>query len=128
MPELPHSKYNHLLTDWGPNLYIRSPDSPDEEGKMVLPEHSESTKHTVRMTLRESSQEIPLADIPPRELFLKETWCLSQGFPDVNRYRDQGKSYKDNISLEQAYRFRYSVHSHQGRNMAAYRQAWYRRS
>ena len=35
---------------------------------------------------------------------------------------------KDNISLGLAYRFRDSVHYHQGRNMAASRQTWCRRS
>jgi hypothetical protein len=35
---------------------------------------------------------------------------------------------KDNTELGLAYRFRGSVHYHQGRNMAASRQAWYKRS
>ena len=35
---------------------------------------------------------------------------------------------KDNIELGLAYRFRGSVHSHQGRNMAASRQTWGMRS
>jgi hypothetical protein len=35
---------------------------------------------------------------------------------------------KDNILLGLAYRFTGSVHYRQGRNMAASRQAWYRRS
>jgi hypothetical protein len=35
---------------------------------------------------------------------------------------------KDNMYLGLAYWFKGSVHYHQGRNMAASRQAWYRRS
>jgi hypothetical protein len=34
---------------------------------------------------------------------------------------------KDNIQLGMTYRFRGSVHYHQSRNMAASRQAWYRK-
>jgi hypothetical protein len=33
----------------------------------------------------------------------------------VNRHNDQGNSYKDNIELGLAYRFRGSVHYHQSR-------------
>jgi hypothetical protein len=36
----------------------------------------------------------------------------------VNRHHDQCKSYKDNVELGLVYRFRGSVHHHQGRNMA----------
>jgi hypothetical protein len=46
----------------------------------------------------------------------------------VNRHHSQGNSYKDNISLGLAYRFRGSIHYHQGGSMAASRQAWCRRS
>jgi hypothetical protein len=46
----------------------------------------------------------------------------------VNRHHDQGNSYKDNISLGLAYRFRGSVCYYQGSSMAASRQAWRRRS
>ena len=53
---------------------------------------------------------------------------LSQGFTDVNRQDDQGNSIKDNIELGLDYRFRDSVHYHQGRILAASRQGWYRRS
>ena len=38
----------------------------------------------------------------------------------MNRHHDQGNSYKD-ISLGLVYRFRGSVHNHQGRSMAASR-------
>ena len=54
--------------------------------------------------------------------------CLSQGFTAVNWHHDQGKSYKDNIQLGLAYRFRGSVHYHQGVSEAVSRQAWCRRS
>jgi hypothetical protein len=40
----------------------------------------------------------------------------------------EGGSYKDNISLGLANRFRGSVHYHQGRSMAASRRAWYKKS
>ena len=35
---------------------------------------------------------------------------VSQGFTAVNRYHDQGNSYKDNILLGLTYRFRGPVH------------------
>ena len=47
--------------------------------------------------------------------------CLSYSFTAVNRDHDQDNSYKDNIQLGLAYRFRASVHYHQGRSMAASR-------
>jgi hypothetical protein len=46
----------------------------------------------------------------------------------MNRHHDQGNSYKDNILLGLAYKFRGSVQYHQGGNMTASRQAWCRRS
>ena len=46
----------------------------------------------------------------------------------MNRHQDQGNSYKDNIELGLAYRFRGSFRYHQGRNMAMSRKAWCRRS
>jgi len=52
---------------------------------------------------------------------------LSLGFIAVNRHHDQGNSYK-NIQLELAYRFRGSIHYHQGRSMAESRQSWCRKS
>ena len=54
--------------------------------------------------------------------------CLSQGFAAVHRHHDLSNSCKDNIYLGLAYRFRGSVHYHQGRNMEASRQAWCRQS
>jgi hypothetical protein len=48
--------------------------------------------------------------------------CLSQGFTAVNRHHDQGKSYKGQHLIELAYRFRGSVHHHQGESRAASRQ------
>jgi hypothetical protein len=41
------------------------------------------------------------------------------------RHHDQGNSDKD-IQLGLVYRLRVSVHDHQGGNMAASRQVWYR--
>ena len=38
--------------------------------------------------------------------YITNLLCLSQGFTAVNRHYDQGNSYKDNISLRLAYRFR----------------------
>jgi hypothetical protein len=38
--------------------------------------------------------------------------CHSYGVVAVKRHHDHGNSYKDNISLGQAYRFRGSVHCH----------------
>jgi hypothetical protein len=42
---------------------------------------------------------------------------MSQGFTAVNRHHDQGKSYKNNISMELDYSFGGSVHYNQRGSM-----------
>jgi hypothetical protein len=49
--------------------------------------------------------------------------CFSCSFVVVNRHHDQDNSYKNNIYWVVVCRFRGSVHYHQGRSMAASRQA-----
>ena len=62
---------------------------------------------------------------PP--VIFKFPQCLRVSIAE-KRHHDQGKSYKGQHLIGLAYRFRGSVHQHQGGSRAASRQAWCRRS
>jgi hypothetical protein len=84
--------------------------NPTCQGWMRQPNRSK------RVSKESETPLIPVLGVP------QEYW-LSYGFSAVKRHHNQDNSYKDNTYLGLAYRFRGSVHYHQGRSTAVFRHA-----